>query len=70
MGLFVLNKMVLVYGFGFNPVSWFSANAYFRTNLVTMAMTVIKILCECLLYCQNESIYQYYKILPNLNNKK
>ena len=49
--LFVLNKLVLVYGFGLKSVSCISTNASFGTNLVTMA---IKIYCECLLYCMDD----------------
>ena len=43
----VLATLFLVYGFGFKPVSCII------TNLVTM---VIKIHCECLLYCLNDTI--------------
>ena len=35
LGLFVLNKLVLVYGFGLNSVSYITANAHFGINLVT-----------------------------------
>ena len=54
MGLFILNKLVLVYGFRMKPFSCIITNAESGTNLVTMAITVIKIHCECLSYCLND----------------
>ena len=41
--------LCLSFYFGLKQVSCMTANAKFGTNLVIMAITVIKIHCECLL---------------------
>ena len=58
LGMFVINKLVFFFMVSVSNQFYVLQQMHYKfgTNLITMAMTVNKRLCRCLLYCQNATM--------------